>query len=127
MLLALIREAECIGCSKCIPACPVDAIVGTNKFLHYVLEAECIGCKLCIDPCPVDCIELVPAKVEIDKPARAAKAKQRYLARQRRLAREAQYQLPVYANAEERSNKIKLEISAALSRDQRKNATTPHQ
>lgn len=127
MLLALIREAECIGCSKCIPACPVDAIVGTNKYLHYVLEAECIGCKLCVDPCPVDCIEMVPAKANIDKPQRAAKAKQRHLARQRRLAQEAQYQLPVYANVEERSNKIKADISAALSRAEHKDATTQHQ
>lgn len=117
MLHAVIREAECIGCSRCIPACPVDAIIGTNKFMHYVLEAECIGCKLCIDPCPVDCIDLVDIPVSDGvKHSKAAKAKQRHIARQHRIARTAQRQLPVYANATERSRMIKAEISAAIAR-----------
>ena len=57
--LAIIREAECIGCTKCIPACPVDAIIGSAKQMHDVLSHECTGCGLCIEPCPVDCIDLV--------------------------------------------------------------------
>jgi Na+-translocating ferredoxin:NAD+ oxidoreductase subunit B len=57
--VAFIREAECIGCAKCIPACPVDAILGAPKFMHTVIESECTGCDLCIDPCPVDCIDLI--------------------------------------------------------------------
>lgn len=57
--LAIIDEAECIGCTKCIPACPVDAIMGTAKKLHHVLPHACTGCRLCIEPCPVDCIDLV--------------------------------------------------------------------
>ena len=57
--VALIREAECIGCTKCIQACPVDAILGSGKLMHSVLADECTGCGLCIEPCPVDCIELV--------------------------------------------------------------------
>jgi len=57
---ALIDEAECIGCTKCIQACPVDAIVGAAKQMHTVLAAECTGCDLCVEPCPVDCIEMVP-------------------------------------------------------------------
>ena len=58
--VAFIREAECIGCAKCIPACPVDAILGAPKYMHTVIESECTGCDLCIEPCPVDCIDLVP-------------------------------------------------------------------
>ena len=60
-LLAFVREAECIGCTKCIQACPVDAIVGAPKMMHTVLADLCTGCELCIPPCPVDCIDLVPA------------------------------------------------------------------
>ncbi len=61
-MLAVIREAECIGCTKCIQACPVDAIIGTNKYIHTVMADICTGCELCLEPCPVDCIDLIPAK-----------------------------------------------------------------
>jgi len=57
--VALIREAECIGCTKCIQACPVDAILGAAKQMHTVIADECTGCDLCIEPCPVDCIDMV--------------------------------------------------------------------
>ncbi len=60
--VALIDEAACIGCTLCIPPCPVDAIVGSGKQMHTVIAEDCTGCELCIAPCPVDCIELVPAK-----------------------------------------------------------------
>ncbi|GAA5556916.1 ion-translocating oxidoreductase complex subunit B [Acinetobacter schindleri] len=56
---AVIREDECIGCTKCISACPVDAIIGSGKLMHTVLTDLCTGCELCIPPCPVDCIDLV--------------------------------------------------------------------
>lgn len=56
---AIIREDECIGCTKCISACPVDAIIGSGKLMHTVLTDLCTGCELCISPCPVDCIDLV--------------------------------------------------------------------
>lgn len=59
--VAYIREAECIGCTKCIQACPVDAIVGAAKLMHTVIIDECTGCDLCVAPCPVDCIEMHPA------------------------------------------------------------------
>ncbi|MGO3858780.1 MAG: RnfABCDGE type electron transport complex subunit B [Neisseriaceae bacterium] len=63
-VLAFIREAECIGCTACIKACPVDAILGANKRMHTVITKECTGCELCVAPCPVDCIDLVPVKSE---------------------------------------------------------------
>ena len=64
--VAYIREAECIGCTKCIQACPVDAIVGAPKFMHTVIESECTGCDLCVDPCPVDCIDMIEVAKGID-------------------------------------------------------------
>ena len=57
--IALVDEARCIGCARCIDACPVDAIVGAQGYMHTVVEEWCIGCELCLPPCPVDCIELV--------------------------------------------------------------------
>ncbi len=60
-LVALIIEEDCIGCTKCIQACPVDAIIGAQKRMHTVIADLCTGCELCIPPCPVDCIDLVPA------------------------------------------------------------------
>ena len=56
---AIIREDECIGCTKCISACPVDAIIGSGKLMHSILTDLCTGCELCIPPCPVDCIDLI--------------------------------------------------------------------
>ena len=58
--VAVIDEAVCIGCAKCLAPCPVDAIVGARRFLHTVIASECSGCELCIAPCPVDCIAMVP-------------------------------------------------------------------
>lgn len=64
--VAVIIEEFCIGCTLCIQACPVDAILGSAKHMHTVIESECTGCKLCIDPCPVTCIEMVPVKQGIE-------------------------------------------------------------
>ena len=77
--VAVIDEATCIGCTLCIQACPVDAIVGAPKLMHTVIAAECTGCDLCLPPCPVDCIEMVPRPVEDEQwswpePAKAASA-----------------------------------------------------
>ncbi|SFQ12940.1 electron transport complex protein RnfB [Geopseudomonas sagittaria] len=58
-MVAFIREAECIGCTKCIQACPVDAIVGAARQMHTVIVDECTGCDLCVEPCPVDCIDMI--------------------------------------------------------------------
>ncbi|MFT6987317.1 MAG: electron transport complex protein RnfB [Psychromonas sp.] len=59
-LVAFIREDQCIGCTKCIQACPVDAILGATKQMHTVITDECTGCELCVAPCPTDCIDMVP-------------------------------------------------------------------
>ena len=73
--VAYIREDECIGCTKCIQACPVDAILGAAKQMHTVIVSECTGCDLCVEPCPVDCIDMLPVdeglsawKWELPKP-----------------------------------------------------------
>jgi electron transport complex protein RnfB len=62
--VALIDEGRCIGCTLCIDACPVDAIVGASQLMHTVVAPWCIGCELCVPPCPVDCIAMVPARGE---------------------------------------------------------------
>jgi len=64
-LVAIIDEKRCIGCTLCIQACPVDAILGAAKQMHTVIERECTGCELCVEPCPVDCIFMVPIKKEV--------------------------------------------------------------
>ncbi|HBI83046.1 RnfABCDGE type electron transport complex subunit B [Orrella sp. NBD-18] len=85
--VAVIDEQHCIGCTLCIQACPVDAILGANKFMHTVLQSDCTGCDLCVAPCPVDCITMVAVE-----PARqwttddAMLARERYEKRQRRLS-----------------------------------------
>ena len=86
---ALVDESTCIGCTKCIQACPVDAICGAAGWLHTVVPELCIGCGLCVAPCPVDCIAMRP--VEPLRPwtrADADAARARHAARVRRLARE---------------------------------------
>jgi Na+-translocating ferredoxin:NAD+ oxidoreductase subunit B len=61
LLVAWIDEQRCIGCARCLPPCPVDAIIGAQKYLHTVIAERCTGCELCLAPCPVDCIEMRPA------------------------------------------------------------------
>ncbi|MCO5099585.1 MAG: RnfABCDGE type electron transport complex subunit B [Burkholderiaceae bacterium] len=89
--LARIDPHRCIGCTRCIEACPFDAIIGAPQRMHTVIEAACIGCELCVPPCPVDCIALVV----VDPPsplarATAIDARARRERRRARLAREAQ-------------------------------------
>lgn len=81
-LLALIDEQNCIGCTLCLQACPVDAILGAAKHMHTIIASECTGCELCVAPCPVDCIHMVPVAPTISTwkwnapllPARPVKA-----------------------------------------------------
>ncbi|CRM19505.1 MULTISPECIES: electron transport complex subunit RsxB [Pseudomonas] len=105
--VAYIREAECIGCTKCIQACPVDAIVGAAKLMHTVIIDECTGCDLCVAPCPVDCIEMRPpttvlaivgglAKSDEERRQRDFKrnrARQRFEQRNARLHQEEEHKL----------------------------------
>jgi len=63
--VAIIDEQTCIGCTLCIQACPVDAIVGASKQLHSIIAAQCTGCELCLPPCPVDCIDMVVVKEDV--------------------------------------------------------------
>jgi electron transport complex protein RnfB len=64
-MVAIIDEQTCIGCTLCIQACPVDAILGASKHMHTIIEDECTGCELCLPPCPVECITMVPVKTDI--------------------------------------------------------------
>lgn len=93
--VAFIREDECIGCTKCIQACPVDAILGASKRMHTVIINECTGCDLCLAPCPVDCIDMLPLPVqalvandENEQRALSAHWRQRYYERTQRLERQ---------------------------------------
>jgi electron transport complex protein RnfB len=109
---ALIDEQDCIGCTLCIDACPVDAIVGAAKQMHTVIEAECTGCELCLAPCPVDCIRMTPPTLESShsiiieneslnesevKKRAADHARERYQFRLLRLDREEQEQVEKFA------------------------------
>jgi electron transport complex protein RnfB len=78
---AAIREAECIGCTKCITACPVDAILGSGKLMHTIITDECTGCELCVAPCPVDCIDMVTSD---DLTDRKEQYRERYITKQTR-------------------------------------------
>jgi electron transport complex, RnfABCDGE type, B subunit len=86
--LARIVEADCIGCTKCIQACPVDAIIGASKLMHTVIADACTGCELCVPACPVDCIELLPMPPAQLDTAHADAARERFQRREARLARE---------------------------------------
>ncbi len=97
--VAMIIEAECIGCAKCLKACPTDAIIGANKFMHSVIAELCTGCDLCIPPCPVDCIEMIE---DARYPTLADKddARERFSFHQFRLARDFQERQALLAEKE---------------------------
>lgn len=82
--VAFIREAECIGCTKCIDACPVDAILGSSKLMHTVIANECISCQLCVPVCPIDCVEMIARQNAVDNEVLANQAKIRIKARTNR-------------------------------------------
>ena len=90
--VAMIDEEHCIGCTLCIKACPVDAIVGASKVMHTVLSAWCTGCELCVPPCPVDCIEIRPIapRDAIERAIATADAQRRHELRNARLERTRQ-------------------------------------
>lgn len=87
--LARVIEADCIGCTKCIQACPVDAIVGAAKLMHAVISDLCTGCELCVPACPVDCITLDPMPLaQADDRGHADASRIRFVRREARLGRE---------------------------------------
>jgi electron transport complex protein RnfB len=118
-LVAVIDESVCIGCAKCLPVCPTDAIVGARRQLHTVVAADCSGCELCIAPCPVDCIAMVPtapAPLQLAAiRARAAAYRPRFVAHVAREARRERERaealaarrpgaaVPIASNADERA------------------------
>jgi len=104
--VARVDEKRCIGCTLCIEACPVDAIVGARGQMHTVVESWCIGCKLCLPPCPVDCIEMVPARSQWTARLKEA-SKRRARARKMRLSNR---------NAFSRAKDRKAIVTAALER-----------
>jgi electron transport complex protein RnfB len=107
-MLARIVEADCIGCTKCIQACPVDAIVGAAKLMHTVIADDCTGCELCVSACPVDCIVLEPMPLEQIDPAHADVARTHFQRREARLARER-----AVRDAELAARKAAVEITGA--------------
>lgn len=119
--IAVIREAECIGCTKCIQACPVDAIIGSSKQMHTIISDECTGCQLCVEPCPVDCIDMIDVDSLAYDPEKAHK---RHHARQVRQLRKLDEKRAIYqekkklakqANTAEKKAKLDY-IQQALAR-----------
>ncbi|CAM4380322.1 MAG: Ion-translocating oxidoreductase complex subunit B [Legionella sp.] len=107
--VAVIREADCIGCTKCIKACPVDAIIGSGKLMHAVISHECTGCGLCVTPCPVDCIEMVTLpEPDYDKDL----ARQRFNDKQTRMLRDEHQKQQAY-----REKRLLTNNSATQSQD----------
>ena len=116
--VALIDEARCIGCTLCMHACPVDAIVGAARLMHTVIAAECTGCRLCIPPCPVDCIDMRATAIEMtgeEKLARAARARRRSEARTLRLERDERRAGPASAETVAREKK-RATVTRAIER-----------
>jgi len=106
--VAYIDEERCIGCTRCLPPCPVDAIVGAPRLMHTVVAALCTGCELCIAPCPVDCIVMLPL---LASPAHAAltlppatASRERYAAHNERIARRATDRAAVLADQKRRAH-----------------------
>ena len=117
--VALVDEAWCIGCVKCIEACPVDAIIGAPKVMHTVIKQYCTGCELCIEPCPMDCIHLIPAAVAgEDLRATADRNRARYLATRsrRRTAKEQRHDLAESIDEETGLKEKREYIQAAVAR-----------
>lgn len=111
--IAFIDESACIGCTFCIRACPVDAIVGAAKLMHTVITAECTGCELCIAPCPMDCINMIPAQEKnlLDQQAQkeaANHARARYQFRLQRLEDEKQAQAEKFAQKVKRKKQVNV-------------------
>ena len=115
LLVARIDEGACIGCTLCIQACPVDAIIGAQKRLHGVLSSLCSGCELCIPPCPVDCIVMEPAGRTWEI-ADAQAARKRHQARSARIGSRGELAAP---SSDERKRKAAVDAALARARARR--------
>jgi electron transport complex protein RnfB len=117
LMVAVIDEPHCIGCTLCIQACPVDAIVGANKLMHTIISDLCTGCDLCVAPCPVDCIAMVPADHDWT-PDHAHAARTHYQRRQTRLGK--QHPESSALAAKTLSNKASITATAHSDADTKK-------
>ena len=129
-MLARIVEADCIGCTKCIQACPVDAIAGSAKLMHTVVADDCTGCELCVPACPVDCIVLEPMPLaQVHSTAHADAARAHFRRREARLAREqAQREAELAARkaqvaAVTQGNPVLAALARARAKQEKGNAT----
>lgn len=115
---AMIHEEDCIGCTKCIQACPVDAIVGAAQWMHTIVGQECTGCGLCVEPCPVDCIELVklPESVSGEQIYDANLARARYEAKQIRLLKTEQSRAQHYREKKRLSGRSNADLADKASK-----------
>src|SRR5690625_5041022 len=130
--VALSRESECIGCTRCIQACPVDAIVGAAKQMHTVIADQCTGCELCVPVCPVDCIDMPPAAAGTGQPhwparttqdaERAAAAREHFRARQKRQHRDDRNRRGKRRGGRAETARKKQTIAAAMARARAKRA-----
>jgi len=123
--VAFIREDECIGCTKCIQACPTDAILGSGKLMHTVIGDACTGCELCIEPCPVDCIDMITLAKQ-PAATKATEWRKRYNNRNARLERLAEEKKQRHLAAKKSGPKSetianrKAAIAAAIARAKQK-------
>lgn len=128
-VVAFIDESVCIGCTKCIQACPVDAIVGAAQQMHTVIAQECTGCELCIPPCPVDCISLEPSPDPTPLRERAEQFRARYQARNERLERRQREREAARASKRPDGDREsrRAEVAAAVERARAKRRRTADQ
>jgi Na+-translocating ferredoxin:NAD+ oxidoreductase subunit B len=117
--VAFIVEEDCIGCVKCIAACPVDAIIGAAKLMHTVIASECTGCELCVAPCPVDCIVMQPSIKELSP---EQKSERKLLSMRRYEARLQRKEL----DAIEKSERLKKQKAALLQMQNVKQSVFPN-
>ena len=134
--IAVIREEHCIGCTKCIKVCPVDAVIGATKQLHGIIAKDCTGCELCLPVCPVDCIDMIPAPdsnvptwvINVEEPRleKAAHSRALFNRRQSRLQaeNEAKQQKD---NTITHNTDYASDIAAAMARVKRKKQQNPFQ